>query len=221
MRLKSPRDWQLLSPWEPLPSPLLSLPAPASLCIIPLYPPCLLTPLFFHLFLLMEGYAEAHSCSTGTVSTSKTRLCSVGNTPAYMCLCKHWHDELPSLIVWHSGWHSIWSSWKRVQTADPQTDLKGLCIIRSNAYLCGFLCLSISAWVLFNVYGMITLLAPHPLWTLLQRSRCSRISSLILWHVSMSPSVMGTECRLDVPVTKLPILSDSQIHHVAMGTDPC
>lgn len=32
---------------------------------------------------------------------------------------------------------------------------------------------------------------------------------------------MGTECRLDVPVTKLSILSDSQIHHIEMGTDPC
>lgn len=71
------------------------------------------------------------------------------------------------------------------------------------------------------VYGMITLLAAHPLWPLLRRSRCSRISSLVALCVSMSPSVMGTECRLDVPVTKLSILSDSQIHHTEMGTDPC
>ncbi|TNN82021.1 hypothetical protein EYF80_007667 [Liparis tanakae] len=46
------------------------------------------------------------------------------------------------------------------------------------------------------------------------RSRCSRISSLIV----LSPSVMGTESRLDVPVTKLSILSDSQIHHIETGT---
>lgn len=68
---------------------------------------------------------------------------------------------------------------------------------------------------------MITLLAAHPpSWPLLRRSRCSRISSLIAACVSMSPSVMGTECRLDVPVTKLSILSDGQIHHIEMGTDP-
>lgn len=31
---------------------------------------------------------------------------------------------------------------------------------------------------------------------------------------------METECQLDVPVTKLSVLSGSQIHHVGMGTDP-
>lgn len=36
----------------------------------------------------------------------------------------------------------------------------------------------------------------------------------------MSPSVMETECQLDVPVTKLSVLSGSQIRHVGMGTDP-
>lgn len=39
--------------------------------------------------------------------------------------------------------------------------------------------------------------------------------------VSMSPFVMGAERQLDVPVTKLSILSDNQIHHTEMGTDPC
>lgn len=41
-----------------------------------------------------------------------------------------------------------------------------------------------------------------------------------LRYVSMSPSVMETECQLDVPVTKLSILSASQIHHGEMGPDP-
>lgn len=36
----------------------------------------------------------------------------------------------------------------------------------------------------------------------------------------MRPFVRGEECRLDVPVTKLSALSDSQIHHTEMGPDP-
>lgn len=43
---------------------------------------------------------------------------------------------------------------------------------------------------------------------------------MVVRYVSMSSSVMETECQLDVPVTKLSVLSGSQIHHVEMGTDP-
>lgn len=67
---------------------------------------------------------------------------------------------------------------------------------------------------------MIILLAAYPMQPLLRRSRCSGISSLIGEGVSMRPSVRGEECRLDVPVTKLSVLSDSQIHHTEMGPDP-
>lgn len=42
---------------------------------------------------------------------------------------------------------------------------------------------------------------------------------MVVWYVSMSPSVMET-CQLDVHVTKLSVLSGSQIHHVEMGMDP-
>lgn len=68
---------------------------------------------------------------------------------------------------------------------------------------------------------MFALWAACSLWTLLRRSRCSRISSVVVRQcVSMSPSVMESECQLDVPVTKLSVLSDSQIHHAWTGTDP-
>lgn len=67
---------------------------------------------------------------------------------------------------------------------------------------------------------MLALWTAPSLWTFLRRSRCSRISSVVVQYVSMSPSVMETECQLDVPVTKLSVLSGSQIHHVEMGTDP-
>lgn len=67
---------------------------------------------------------------------------------------------------------------------------------------------------------MLALWTAPSLWTVLRRSRCSRISSVVVQYVSMSPSVMETECQLDVPVTKLSVLSGSQIHHVEMGTDP-
>lgn len=64
------------------------------------------------------------------------------------------------------------------------------------------------------------MLALWALWTFLCRSRCSRISSVVVRDVSMSPFVTETKCQLDVPVTKLSVLSGSQIHHVEMGTDP-
>lgn len=67
---------------------------------------------------------------------------------------------------------------------------------------------------------MLALWAAPSLWPFLRRSRCSRISSVVVRYVSMSSSVMETECQLDVPVTKLSVLSGSQIHHVEMGTDP-
>lgn len=71
---------------NPFPSPLLSfLHHPFSISFLfilhlplhsisfPVLPP---HPIWW------KAYAEAHLCSPGTVSTSKTRLCSVGNTPA-------------------------------------------------------------------------------------------------------------------------------------------
>lgn len=66
---------------------------------------------------------------------------------------------------------------------------------------------------------MITSFAP-PLPEPSPGSRCSRISSMTVWHASASPSVTGAECRLDVPVTKLSTLSDGQIRHVETGTHP-
>lgn len=67
---------------------------------------------------------------------------------------------------------------------------------------------------------MLARWAAPPLRTFVCRSRCSRISSVVVQYVSMSPSVIETECQLDVPVTKLSVLSGSQIHHVEVGTDP-
>lgn len=67
---------------------------------------------------------------------------------------------------------------------------------------------------------MLALWAAPSLWTFLSKSRCSRISSVVVQFVSVSPSVMETKCQLDVPVTKLSVFSGGQIHHVKMGTDP-
>lgn len=72
--------------------------------------------------------------------------------------------------------------------------------------LCFCFCMS-----LIKMCGMITLLAPQV------KVQQDLISTLPC--VSMSPSVTGAECRLDVPVTKQSVLSDSQIHHIETGAN--
>lgn len=81
-------------------------------------------------------------------------------------------------------------------------------------------CFSLCMTLVWCACVMFALRAAPSLWTLLCRSRCGRISSVVVRYVSMSPSVTESECQLDVPVTKLSLLSGSQIHHVEMGTDP-
>lgn len=82
------------------------------------------------------GFAKEHLCSRGTVGTvwENTEVPKQGfvqqEAHLRVCLHKYWHDELPSLIVWHSGWHSIWLSGKRGLTADLQP---------RDGWMCGYL----------------------------------------------------------------------------------
>lgn len=91
-----------------------------------------------------------------------------------------------------------------------------MCIIRHQCHRCVFLSVAICACVRHDyTLGSTPVLNP------LGGSRCSTISSPVARYVSMSPSVTGRECQLDVLVTKLSILSDGQIRLVEMGAGPC